>query len=156
MEAIRSINDDQLSCGFLVTVYFFKVGNQYHGKLAVHEEWGVWAEPASDLIWECEGISNDLICLFPYNCFFALDRWWFLKDAWHFGDFGNVRNVFWCSYISQSGNRGGFAYPTLWKYSKWKDHNHGTQPVMGSRSWFSVSKSGRVFRGCMLSLFPMV
>ena len=33
-----------------VTVYFFKVGNQYHGKLAVHEEWGVWAEPASDLI----------------------------------------------------------------------------------------------------------
>lgn len=50
MEAIRSINDDQLSGGFLVTVFFFKVGNQYHGKLAVYEEWGVWAEPASDLI----------------------------------------------------------------------------------------------------------
>ena len=156
MEAIRSINDDQLSGGFLVTVYFFlswkpiswqarclwRMGSV--GRTCIRFDMRMWRN------------FERFDLPFSLQLFFALDRWWFLKDAWHFGDFGNVRNVFWCSYISQSGNRGVFAYPTLWKYSKWKEHTHGTQPVMGCRSWFSVSKSGRVFRGCTLSLFPMV
>ena len=45
----------------------FKVGNHYHGKLAVYEERGVAAEPASDLYENVKEFGT--ICLFPYNCF---------------------------------------------------------------------------------------